>query len=66
MDHIGRKIKEIVQKRGISKSELGRRIGTTSTNVFKIFQRKSIGTELLMKLSRALDHDFFQHFKPLK
>ena len=62
MKHIGQKIKEIVEKRGITKSELARRMNMTSTNVHKIFKRETIDTGLLKKISMILEHDFFQYY----
>ncbi len=62
--HIGQKIKEVLEKRGISKSELGRRLNMTSTNVHKIFKRETVDTGLLQKISAALNYDFFQYYSP--
>jgi hypothetical protein len=58
--HIGEKIKEKAQEKRIGPSELGRMINTSKQNIYSIFRRKTIDTELLLKLSKALDHDFFQ------
>ena len=61
--HIGSLIKEIVEKKGINKSEFARRINTTSQNVYGIFKRKSIDTYTLKQISEILEHDFFQYFR---
>ncbi|CAN5915950.1 hypothetical protein BH11BAC7_BH11BAC7_24850 [soil metagenome] len=55
---IGKKIKEI----GMSKSELSRRISITPQSTHYILAKDSIDTDLLLKISRALDYDFFQHY----
>jgi plasmid maintenance system antidote protein VapI len=55
---IGKKIKEI----GMSKSELSRRINVTPQNTHYILGKNSIDTDLLLRISRALDYDFFQHY----
>ena len=60
--HIGEKIKEVADKRGISKAELGRRLNMTASNVHKIFDRLSIDTGLLEKISNELQYNFFLHF----
>lgn len=60
--HIGQKIKEITEKRGIAKAELGRRLNMSSTNVHKIFKRESIDTNLLENLSILLEHNFFAYY----
>ncbi len=60
--HIGIIIKQRVDELGISKAEFARRINTTSQNIYGIFKRKSIDTNLLIKISQVLNHNFFQYF----
>lgn len=62
MIHIGEKIREIVEKRGMAKTELARRMNMTSSNIHKIFTRETIDTGLLIKLSEILEHDFFSYY----
>lgn len=65
--HIGQKIKVIVEKRGITVSEFGRRINKSRENVYSIFKRKSIDTTLLESISEVLEHNFFQyHYKAIQ
>ncbi len=59
---IGKLIKEITERRGISKSELGRRLNMSPTNVHKIFKRETIDTGLLHKISEVLEYDFFIYY----
>lgn len=59
MVHIGAKIKSVVEQRGITKSELSRRLNMSTTNIHKIFKRESIDTSLLQKLSTELEYNFF-------
>jgi transcriptional regulator with XRE-family HTH domain len=59
---IGEKIKEITERRGISKSELGRRLNMSPTNVHKIFKRETIDTGLLQKISEVLQFNFFIYY----
>lgn len=49
-------------KSGLSVVEFGRRINCTRENVYNIFDRKSIDTEMLEKIGSVLNYDFFQHF----
>ncbi len=56
---IGHKIEEIRILRGINKTELGRRIGKQSQTVEDILLRSGINTELLLKISKALNYNFF-------
>jgi transcriptional regulator with XRE-family HTH domain len=65
MVHIGEKIKEIFDSKGLSVSEFGRRINMSRENIYGIFRRKTIDTGLLVKISSILEHDFFQYYTPL-
>jgi hypothetical protein len=60
--HIGEKIREKAKEKRIGPSELGRMISTSKQNIYSIFRRKTIDTELLLKLSAALEFDFFQYY----
>lgn len=62
MIHIGSKIKEVFKSRGITAKEFGKRINTSRENVYGIFNRESVDTKLLVKISKALDHNFFQYY----
>jgi transcriptional regulator with XRE-family HTH domain len=59
---IGNIIKEVTERRGISKSELGRRLNMSPTNVHKIFKRETIDTGLLENISAVLEYNFFEHY----
>ena len=63
--HIGSKIKQITDKKGVNITEFSRRINTSRENVYGIFKRKTIDTGLLEKISKVLEHDFFQYYTPL-
>jgi hypothetical protein len=60
--HIGERIRLRAKELRIGPTELGRMINTSKQNVYGIFHRKSIDTELLRKLSKALQCDFFQYY----
>ncbi|MEW6468105.1 MAG: helix-turn-helix transcriptional regulator [Bacteroidota bacterium] len=60
--HIGKKIREVFDDSGMSISEFGRRIKTTRQNVYGIFKRSSIDTALLVRVGKALNHDFFTYY----
>lgn len=62
INHIGKKIKEIKEARGITISEFSRRINCSRENVYGIFKRQSVDTTLLSKIGEVLQHDFFQYF----
>jgi transcriptional regulator with XRE-family HTH domain len=60
--HIGEKIKARAGELRIGPTELARMINTSKQNVYGIFKRESIDTELLQKISRALKLDFFCYY----
>jgi len=60
--HIGEKIKQRAKELRIGTTELGRLINTSKQNIYGIYKRKSTDSEMLRKLSDALDYDFFQYY----
>lgn len=64
MVHIGKKIKQQLTLKKLSVPEFASKINTTRNNVYNIFLRQSIDTELLFKICIILNHDFFQYYKP--
>lgn len=60
--HIGKIIKKRIEEAGMNKSEFARRINSTPQNIYSIFRRTSIDTDLLWEISRVLNYDFFQHY----
>lgn len=57
--HIGELIRLRAKSLRIGPTELGLKIETSKQNVYGIFKRRSIDTELLSKICKALDFDFF-------
>ena len=60
--HIGERIRQRAKELRIGPTELGKLINTSKQNVYGIYKRKSIDTEMLRKLSKALSCDFFQYY----
>jgi len=60
--HVGQQIKAVVELKGITVTEFAKRINKSRENVYSIFNRKTIDTGLLSKISEVLAFDFF---KPL-
>ncbi|MBO6118179.1 MAG: XRE family transcriptional regulator [Bacteroidales bacterium] len=58
--HIGKHIKYIVRQKGVSVSWLADKIPCDRTNIYFIYKRSAIDTDLLQKLSKILNHDFFK------
>ena len=62
MVHIGKTIKEVMESQERTPTWLARIINCERTNIYYIFQQSSINTELLLKISIALNHDFFSYY----
>ena len=60
--HIGEIIKEIAKRKRLGPTEFGNLINTSKQNIYGIYKRPSIDTELLHKISVALDHNFFKYY----
>ena len=58
--HIGQKIKSVFEKQEMTVSEFARLIHCERTNVYTIFHRSSIDVELLVRISKALNYNFFE------
>ncbi len=57
--HIGHLVKTVFDESGLTVAEFAKRIYCDRTNVYKIFARRSLDTALLVKISKALQHNFF-------
>ena len=59
MIHIGQLIRQELKKKGYTISWLARELNCSRTNVYKILDKASLDTSLLVQLSLLLDVDFF-------
>lgn len=57
--HIGNKIKDRAEQLRIGPTELAEKINSSKQNIYSIFKRNSVDTEILNKISVALEYDFF-------
>ncbi len=58
----GQLVREVFKSTGLTVTELGKRVGTTRQNIYRIFDRKSIDSALLFRLGKAMSYDFYKHF----
>lgn len=58
--HIGQCIKDELSRQGRTITWLAGEVHCTRENLYKIFRKPWINTDMLFKVSRALDHDFFK------
>lgn len=59
---IGSLVRQVAEQGHVGPTELGKRIGTSKQNIYGIYKRNSMDSSLMLKLSLALDHNFFQYY----
>jgi transcriptional regulator with XRE-family HTH domain len=64
--HIGKRIKEELYRQNISVSDFAKKISKSRNVVYNIFERVSIDTELLNKIGKILNCDFFSLYSTQK
>lgn len=57
--HIGKMIRQVLKKQGRSITWFANELHCCRTNVYLIFNKQHIDTELLTRISRILGHNFF-------
>ena len=60
---IGALIKKVIFEKKISQAELARLLETSPTQITRLLNKNSIGTDLLCKISKILDYNFFDDFE---
>ncbi len=60
--HIGQLIKQKMEEEGKTVSWLARELSYCRTNVYKIYDKKSIDTDLLLRISALLGYNFFSDY----
>jgi plasmid maintenance system antidote protein VapI len=61
--HIGSIIKEELEKQERTVSWFARKLCCDRSNIYKLFRRSTIDTELLLRISQILHYDFFELYK---
>jgi hypothetical protein len=64
--HIGKLIKAELARQGRSITWLAAQLNYSRQYMYKLFRRKWIYTDLLLKISDLLDYDFFKCFSDYK
>lgn len=60
--HIGRLIHRKLLEKHMTVVSFAERLSCTRVNAYKIFNKKSIDTDMLLRISSILEYDFFQHY----
>lgn len=61
--HIGKKIKEVLDKTPITVVDFAKSINLTRNGAYKVFEKETIDTGQLHTIGKALKHDFFTYYK---
>lgn len=62
MIHIGKLIENELHRQERTVAWFARNLYCERTNVYHIFKRRSLDTELLLRISHLLQHDFFKYY----
>lgn len=62
MIHIGQLIQQELHRQERTPTWLAKKIHCERTNVYYIFRMESINTDLLLRISIALNHNFFLYY----
>lgn len=62
MIHIGQLIRQELQNQGRSVSWLARKLNCSRSNLYKIFDKATLDTAILLQLSKLLEVDFFRYY----
>lgn len=60
--HIGKRIKEVLAEQGKTSLWLARQLSYNRTTMYKIYDKASLDTQMLLRISRIMEYDFFQEF----
>lgn len=63
MVHIGKLIEEELHRQERTVTWFAKKLYCERTNVYNIFKRQSIDTELLLRISVILNRDFFMYYQ---
>lgn len=58
--HIGRLVKTVFERSGMTVTDFARQLNCERTNVYTIFKRRTIDVELLVNISKILGYNFFE------
>lgn len=62
--NIGRRIKNVLKLRAMPVETLAELLDMKRRGAYRILKKRHLNTEVLMKVSAILKHDFFQYFQP--
>jgi len=63
--HIGALIKKQLKEDGRSMVWFAEKLNYERANIYRVLNRPYIATDLLLRISRILDHDFFVYYSDI-
>jgi len=60
--HIGKKIKEVLDKGPLTVVGFAKKINLTRNGAYKVFKKETIDTGQLQKIGKVLNYDFFTYY----
>jgi len=63
--HIGHLIQQKLQEQGRSITWLAKQLNYSRANMYQIFNKKWIDTDLLLKICKTINYDFFKHYSSI-
>lgn len=61
--HIGSLIKDELERQERTVSWFARKLNCDRSNIYKLFKRQNIDTDLLLRISVVLHYDFFEMYR---
>ena len=61
--HIGSILRKYMYNHGISPQWLASKIGCNRSKIYKIYEKKSIDIDLLIKISEILNYNFLDEYR---
>lgn len=62
MEHIGQLIRQELRRQERNVAWFARQLSCDRSNIYRIFQKESIDTYLLVRISIILQYNFFLHY----
>jgi plasmid maintenance system antidote protein VapI len=63
--HIGKLIRAKMEAEGHSVAWLAKQLHCNRSNVYKIYQKQMIDTDMLLRISKILKTDFFNYYSDI-
>lgn len=62
MIHIGQLIRQELRNQGYTVTWLAKKLNCSRTNIYKLFDRPTLDTSVLLQISKLLNVNFFRYY----